>query len=129
MTMEQSVRVGRVYGPAGAGDGARILVDRLWPRGVSKQAAALDEWCRAVAPSNELRGWVGHDPAPRRAGRHPPGRSGRADLTGLNTWPGLTGPGWLGGPALLVAGRGGPDVEDHPGSGVGRGLGGGPVAA
>ena len=63
MTMEQSVRVGRVYGPAGAGDGARILVDRLWPRGVSKQAAALDEWCRAVAPSNELRGWYGHDPA------------------------------------------------------------------
>src|ERR1700760_2548698 len=71
MTMEQSVRVGRVYGPAGAGDGARILVDRLWPRGVSKQAAALDEWCRAVAPANELRGWYGHDPA--RFGEFPEG--------------------------------------------------------
>jgi uncharacterized protein YeaO (DUF488 family) len=63
MTAEQIVRVERVYAAAEAGDSARILVDRLWPRGVSKQAAALDEWCRAVAPSNELRGWYGHDPA------------------------------------------------------------------
>jgi uncharacterized protein YeaO (DUF488 family) len=57
------VRVGRIYGPASAGEGARLLVDRLWPRGVSKQVAALDEWCRDVAPSNELRHWYGHDPA------------------------------------------------------------------
>ena len=63
MTPGQVIRVGRVYEPVAAGEGARILVDRLWPRGVSKQAAALDEWCRTVAPSNELRGWYGHDPA------------------------------------------------------------------
>src|ERR1700759_2283235 len=62
MTSGQPVRVGRIYEPAAADDGARILVDRLWPRGVSKAAAALDEWCRAVAPSNELRQWYGHDP-------------------------------------------------------------------
>lgn len=43
-------------------DGARVLVDRLWPRGVSKERAALDEWCTQVAPSPELRTWFGHDP-------------------------------------------------------------------
>ena len=42
--------------------GYRVLVDRLWPRGVSKQAAALDEWCKDIAPSTELRRWYGHDP-------------------------------------------------------------------
>jgi uncharacterized protein YeaO (DUF488 family) len=57
------VEVTRIYGPGRDGNGARILVDRLWPRGVSKVVAALDEWCRAVAPSNELRQWYGHDPA------------------------------------------------------------------
>ena len=56
------VEVARIYGSGRDGDGARILVDRLWPRGVSKVVAALDEWCRAVAPSNELREWYGHDP-------------------------------------------------------------------
>jgi uncharacterized protein YeaO (DUF488 family) len=57
-----AVRVARIYGQAGESEGARILVDRLWPRGVSKAAAALDEWCQAVAPSTELREWYGHDP-------------------------------------------------------------------
>ena len=56
------MRVARIYEEAGDTEGARILVDRLWPRGVSKVAAALDEWCRAVAPSNQLREWYGHDP-------------------------------------------------------------------
>ena len=56
-------RSGRIYDPPRSNDGARILVDRLWPRGVSKEAAALDWWCRAVAPSNELRKWYKHDPA------------------------------------------------------------------
>jgi uncharacterized protein YeaO (DUF488 family) len=42
--------------------GYRVLVDRLWPRGVSKERAALDEWCKDVAPSTELREWYGHDP-------------------------------------------------------------------
>ena len=63
MAPSHPVFLGRVYDPAGEQGGARILVDRLWPRGLSKQAAALDEWCREVAPSAELRGWFGHDPA------------------------------------------------------------------
>ena len=56
------VRAGRVYDPPTAGDGVRILVDRLWPRGVKKADAAVDHWCRDVAPSTELRRWYGHDP-------------------------------------------------------------------
>ncbi|OMC35223.1 hypothetical protein A5740_08165 [Mycobacterium sp. GA-1841] len=57
------VRVRRVYEEPSPDDGARILVDRLWPRGMSKDRAALDEWCKHVAPSTELRKWYGHDPA------------------------------------------------------------------
>jgi uncharacterized protein YeaO (DUF488 family) len=63
MTSGYPVRTGRVYDPAGEDDGARVLVDRLWPRGLSRAAAALDDWCREVAPSAELRTWFGHDPA------------------------------------------------------------------
>ncbi|MGH3209114.1 MAG: DUF488 domain-containing protein [Trebonia sp.] len=63
MASSYPVSVGRVYDPAGEQEGARILVDRLRPRGLSKAAAALDEWWREVAPSAELRGWFGHDPA------------------------------------------------------------------
>lgn len=62
MTTDYPVRVGRVYDEAGPDHGARVLVDRLWPRGLSKQNADLDEWCRDVAPSPELRKWFGHDP-------------------------------------------------------------------
>ena len=51
------VRLKRVYDPAAADDGARVLVDRLWPRGLTKSAAALDGWLKDVAPSNELRQW------------------------------------------------------------------------
>jgi uncharacterized protein YeaO (DUF488 family) len=57
-----TVKVGRVYDPPSAEDGRRILVDRLWPRGLSKEHAALDDWCKAVAPSDELRRWYDHDP-------------------------------------------------------------------
>ena len=57
------VRLKRAYEPAGAADGYRVLVDRLWPRGVSKERARLDEWARELAPSTELRTWFGHDPA------------------------------------------------------------------
>jgi uncharacterized protein YeaO (DUF488 family) len=57
------VRVGRAYDPPSPDDGARVLVDRLWPRGLSKARAALDTWCKEIAPSNELRTWYGHDPA------------------------------------------------------------------
>lgn len=56
------VQVRRVYEPPERGDGSRVLVDRLWPRGISKEKAALEEWCRQVAPSTELRKWYGHDP-------------------------------------------------------------------
>jgi uncharacterized protein YeaO (DUF488 family) len=61
--MNADVRVARIYDEPGAGDGTRVLVDRVWPRGVSKAAAALDEWAKDVAPSTELRKWYGHDPA------------------------------------------------------------------
>lgn len=52
----------RAYEPAAPHDGYRILIDRLWPRGVSKEKAALDEWMKEIAPSAELRRWFGHDP-------------------------------------------------------------------
>lgn len=56
------VRVGRVYNARTAGDGTRVLVDRLWPRGLTKNRADLDEWCKQIAPSAALRTWYGHDP-------------------------------------------------------------------
>ena len=52
----------RVYDPIDPDEGVRVLVDRLWPRGVSKQALKADHWLREVAPSNQLRQWFGHDP-------------------------------------------------------------------
>jgi uncharacterized protein YeaO (DUF488 family) len=56
------VRVRRVYEHPAADDGRRLLVDRLWPRGLSKDAAHVDEWVKDVAPSDELRRWYGHEP-------------------------------------------------------------------
>ena len=56
-------RTKRVYAPPQAGDGLRILVDRIWPRGLSKEAAGLDLWLKDIAPSPALRTWFGHDPA------------------------------------------------------------------
>lgn len=53
----------RVYEPPQADDGLRVLVDRLWPRGLSKQEAAIDLWLKEIAPSSGLRKWFGHDPA------------------------------------------------------------------
>jgi uncharacterized protein YeaO (DUF488 family) len=61
--MVERIRVKRIYEPAVTGDGQRILVDRIWPRGVSRGRAELDEWMPEVAPSAELRQWFGHDPA------------------------------------------------------------------
>lgn len=52
----------RVYDAADPADGYRVLVDRLWPRGVSKEHAAVDEWVKELGPSTELRTWFGHDP-------------------------------------------------------------------
>jgi uncharacterized protein YeaO (DUF488 family) len=56
------VRVRRVYDEPDPADGARVLVDRIWPRGLAKDRAHLEEWCKAVAPSDGLRKWYGHDP-------------------------------------------------------------------
>ena len=57
------VRLKRAYEPASAADGTRILIDRLWPRGVKKADAAIDQWLKDIAPSTALRKWFGHDPA------------------------------------------------------------------
>jgi uncharacterized protein YeaO (DUF488 family) len=56
------IRVKRVYDPPEEGDGFRVLVDRLWPRGLTKEEAALDLWLKTVAPSDELRRWFHHEP-------------------------------------------------------------------
>jgi uncharacterized protein YeaO (DUF488 family) len=56
------VRLKRAYEPPAASDGYRVLIDRLWPRGVSRGQASLDEWARELAPSAELRRWFAHDP-------------------------------------------------------------------
>ena len=58
-----NVRLKRAYDPPAANDGARILIDRLWPRGVSKASAAIDQWDKGIAPSTKLRNWFRHDPA------------------------------------------------------------------
>ncbi|HNQ34642.1 MAG TPA: DUF488 domain-containing protein [bacterium] len=56
------IQVKRVYEPAGPADGVRVLVDRLWPRGLSKAKAAVNEWLKEAAPSQVLRQWFSHDP-------------------------------------------------------------------
>ncbi len=57
------VTIKRAYEPPSPHDGTRILVDRLWPRGVKKTGAGISQWMKEIAPSNELRKWFGHDPA------------------------------------------------------------------
>ena len=57
------IKIKRIYDPPAMEDGRRILVDRLWPRGISKDEARLDEWLKEIAPSEELRKWFAHDPA------------------------------------------------------------------
>jgi uncharacterized protein YeaO (DUF488 family) len=57
-----NVKLKRAYEPAKPSDGTRVLVDRLWPRGVKKADAAIDEWMKDIAPSAALRKWFGHDP-------------------------------------------------------------------
>jgi uncharacterized protein YeaO (DUF488 family) len=63
MTGQPEIRVRRVYDEPSPEDGTRVLVDRIWPRGLAKERAGIDEWAKAVAPSTELRRWYGHDPA------------------------------------------------------------------
>lgn len=57
------IQIKRVYDPVNTKDGFRILVDRLWPRGIKKENAQVDYWMKSVAPSAELRKWFAHDPA------------------------------------------------------------------
>jgi uncharacterized protein YeaO (DUF488 family) len=63
MSRNLDLRVRRIYDAPAASDGIRVLVDRRWPRGVTKARAALDEWCRDIAPSDALRRWYDHDVA------------------------------------------------------------------
>jgi uncharacterized protein YeaO (DUF488 family) len=62
MAKAARVQVRRVYDPPEPDDGQRVLVDRLWPRGLSKDRAHFDDWCKDIAPSSELRKWYSHDP-------------------------------------------------------------------
>jgi uncharacterized protein YeaO (DUF488 family) len=66
----KNVKLKRAYDDPVAADGMRILVDRLWPRGVKKEAAAIDLWAKDLTPSTELRKWYGHDPARWTEFRH-----------------------------------------------------------
>lgn len=63
MAQRRNAKARRIYDPVLPEDGTRVLVDRIWPRGVSKTRAHLDEWCKDIAPSTELRKWYSHDPA------------------------------------------------------------------
>jgi uncharacterized protein YeaO (DUF488 family) len=65
-----AIRLKRVYEPAAEDDGVRVLVDRLWPRGLSKEKARVDEWMKELGPSTALRKWFNHDPN-RREHRSP----------------------------------------------------------
>jgi uncharacterized protein YeaO (DUF488 family) len=58
-----NVKLKRAYETPTADDGTRILIDRLWPRGITKKRAAVDQWMKDISPSTELRKWFGHDPA------------------------------------------------------------------
>ena len=63
MAAGMKIRTKRVYDPPANSDGYRVLIDRLWPRGLSKQVARVDYWAKSCSPSSELRKWYGHDPA------------------------------------------------------------------
>ncbi len=62
MASKHKVQVRRAYDEPVRGDGTRVLVDRIWPRGLSKERAEFDEWCKTIAPSTTLRKWYSHDP-------------------------------------------------------------------
>lgn len=62
-----SVHIKRIYEPFSPNDGYRVLVDRLWPRGIKKEAANIEEWLKEVAPSQKLRKWFNHDPGKWKA--------------------------------------------------------------
>ncbi|MGH3783939.1 MAG: DUF488 domain-containing protein [Pseudonocardiaceae bacterium] len=83
MTRQSRVQVDRVYDEGTPEDGARVLADRIWPRGLTKNQADLDEWCKQVAPSTALRKWYGHDPDRFEEF----GRQYRAELDGCSRRP------------------------------------------
>ena len=96
------IRVKRIYDPPDEEDGARVLVDRLWPRGARKDTAKLTLWLKDIAPSAELRRWFGHDPA--RFAEF--SRRYRAELSANKDAVGRMrrlGEGWPGDPALRGA--------------------------
>ena len=65
-----NIKLKRAYDPPSREDGTRILVDRLWPRGISREKAALDQWMKEIAPSTQLRKWLHHDPLRWNEFRH-----------------------------------------------------------
>ena len=79
------IKLKRAYEPASREDGLRILVERLWPRGVSKQRAKIDLWLKPLAPGTELRQWYGHDPArwPQFRKRYGAELKGKGDMLAL----------------------------------------------
>jgi uncharacterized protein YeaO (DUF488 family) len=80
------VQVRRAYEDPAEGDGTRVLAGRIWPRGLTTARAALDEWCKEIAPSTELRKWYGHDP--ERSGNSAAAtRRNRQSLNGPARWP------------------------------------------
>jgi uncharacterized protein YeaO (DUF488 family) len=81
--MATNLRIKRVYEPSAPDDGARILVDRIWPRGVTKKAADLTLWLKDIAPSTGLRKWFGHDPARWAEFRRRYGAELRANTEGV----------------------------------------------
>ena len=62
MSSQPDIQIKRVYDEPSDDDGFRVLIDRLWPRGLAKDKAAIDQWCKEIAPSTELRKWFDHDP-------------------------------------------------------------------
>jgi uncharacterized protein YeaO (DUF488 family) len=80
-----TTQIKRVYEPPSSTDGYRVLVDRLWPRGISREKAALDEWAKEVAPTTELREWFDHRPERFAEFR----RQYKQQLTGNSAWKAL----------------------------------------
>jgi len=83
--LAEPLKLKRAYEPASKDDGLRVLVQRLWPRGVSKQKARIDLWLKTLAPSTELRRWYGHDPArwPQFRKRYRAELKGQGDVLAL----------------------------------------------
>jgi uncharacterized protein YeaO (DUF488 family) len=65
----KDIEIKRIYDEPVRGDGYRVLVDRLWPRGITKERARLNEWAKNIAPSTELRKWFAHDPKRKKSSR------------------------------------------------------------